>query len=144
MSTKKIFTPEEIKILEKNPYTHHATTHRIVFTAEGKQRILDIYSEGKPMRVVLREMGYDPDIIGEGRFKSIIKHIRDEASSKTGIHEGYVRSIRKGPMSPEEVASLSPTRGSIASLRNEVAYLRAEVEFLKKLSQRVISGKRDN
>ena len=58
-----------------------------------------------------------------------------------GIHEGYIRTAKKR-LSKEDIDQLEPSPSSYAKLKNEVIYLREEVELLKKISQRVITGKR--
>ena len=44
--------------------------------------------------------------------------------------------------SKEEIEQLDASAESYAKLKNEVIYLREEVKLLKKLSQKVILGKR--
>ena len=83
------FSPEELKILNKNPYTIKATSKRIMFTLEGKNRILALYAEGKAISQILREMGYDPDMLGHHRTKGIIAKLKQQADSKYGLHNGY-------------------------------------------------------
>ena len=85
--------------------------------------------------------GDDFDLLGEERMKNMIRGIRREAESASGLHEGYARTGRKR-MSKEEIEELECDPASYAKLKNEVVYLRQEVEFLKKISQQVISGKR--
>ena len=70
------FSPEEVKILNKNPYTLKATSKRIMFTLEGKKKILALYEEGKAITQILREMGYDPDMLGHHRTKGYQRHHR--------------------------------------------------------------------
>ena len=143
------FSPEEVKILNKNPYTLKATSKRIMFTLEGKKKILALYEEGKAITQILREMGYDPDMLGHHRTKGIIAKLKEQADSKYGLHNGYARRTPKGyarrtpkRMTAEQIAELQENPESYAKLKNEVIYLREEVEFLKKVSQQVISGKR--
>ena len=135
------FSPEEVKILNKNPYTLKATSKRIMFTLEGKKKILALYEEGKAITQILREMGYDPDMLGHHRTKGIIGKLKEQADSKYGLHNGYARRTPKR-MTAEQIAELQENPESYAKLKNEVIYLREEVEFLKKVSQQVISGKR--
>ena len=135
------FSPEEVKILNKNPYTLKATSKRIMFTLEGKKKILALYEEGKAITQILREMGYDPDMLGHHRTKGIIAKLKEQADSKYGLHNGYARRTPKR-MTAEQIAELQENPESYAKLKNEVIYLREEVEFLKKVSQQVISEKR--
>ncbi len=142
MRTKKKFTEEEILTLRQNPHTLSVTENRLSFTLEAKKKILESYGTGKSMRQVLRELGYEPEVLGDARIKSIRHNLQDEAKSETGIHQGYARPINRKRLSPEEIEKLGADAASVIRLKNEVVYLRAEVEFLKKISQQVISGKR--
>ena len=142
MGVKKRFTPEEVRQLSENPYTLSVTESRISFTLEAKKKILELYGSGKSLRQTLTEMGYDVDVLGHGRMKSIIKNIQAEAESEEGLHQGYKREVKRKQLSTEELSNLGVDEVSMIKLRNEVVYLRAEVEFLKKISQEAISGKR--
>jgi hypothetical protein len=142
MGVKKRFTPEEVRQLSENPYTLSVTESRISFTLEAKKKILELYGSGKSLRQTLTEMGYDVDVLGHGRMKSIIKNIQAEAESEEGLHQGYKREAKRKQLSTEELSNLGVDEVSVIKLRNEVVYLRAEVEFLKKISQEAISGKR--
>ena len=142
MGVKKRFTPEEVRQLSENPYTLSVTESRISFTLEAKKKILELHGSGKSLRQTLTEMGYDVDVLGHGRMKSIIKNIQSEAESEEGLHQGYKREVKRKQLSTEELSNLGVDEVSVIKLRNEVVYLRAEVEFLKKISQEAISGKR--
>ena len=137
----KEFSSAEQKILNKNQYTLKATSKQLKFNLEGKEKILALYAEGKSISQILREMGYDPDMLGVHRTKCIIRQLKEEADSKNGLHNGYARRAPKG-MTAEQIAELQANPESYAKLKNEVIYLREEVEFLKKISQQVILGKR--
>ena len=142
MGTSKKFTEAEIQTLAKNPHTLSVSENRISFTLEAKRTILEQYGAGKSMRQVVKDLGYNPDVLGKGRLKSIAKNIQSESESEHGLHEGYMRTAKRKRLSTEEINELETGEASIIKLKNEVVYLRAEVEFLKKISQQVISGKR--
>lgn len=142
MGTSKKFTKAEIQTLAKNPHTLSVTENRISFTLEAKRTILEQYGAGKSMRQVVKDLGYDPGVLGKGRLKSIAKNIHRESESERGLHQGYMRTAKRKRLSTEEINGLETDEASIIKLKNEVVYLRAEVEFLKKISQQAISGKR--
>ena len=135
------FTPEEIKILEANPYTRRVSASGLSITMEAKQRVLELYETGMCSRQIVEALGYDYEILGGQRMKNIVRNTRKEAASPRGLHEGYSRTavVR---MDKEEIEQLDNSAASYARLKNEVIYLREEVKFLKKLSQEVIQGKR--
>ncbi len=141
MSVKKKFTPEEIQELNNNPYTLCVTEARISLTLEGKKKLLELFNEGKSSRLALKEMGYNPEILGKHRITSILRKVREENTSEAGLHQGYIRRAKKEPLTAEELANLGTDERSTEQLKNEVAYLRAEVEFLKKISQKIIAEK---
>ena len=109
------FSPEELKILNKNPYTLKATSKRIMFTLEGKKKILALYEEGKAITQILREMGYDPDMSGHHRTKGIIAKLKEQADSKYGLHNGYARRTPKR-MTAEQIAELQENPESYVKL----------------------------
>ncbi len=142
MGVKKRFTQEEVEQLSRNPYTLSVTESRISFTVEAKKKILEMYGSGKSLRQTMIELGYDVEVLGPGRLKSIIKNIQAEAESEEGLHQGYKRQAKRKQLSTDELEALGTDEGSVIKLKNEVVYLRAEVEFLKKISQEAILGKR--
>lgn len=142
MGVKKKFTEREIRALQANPYTLSVTENRISFTVDAKKKLLEMYGVGKSMRQSVIELGYDPEVLGHGRLKSIIKNIQAEAESENGLHQGYVRQAKRKQLSTEELNALGTDDASVIKLKNEVVYLRAEVEFLKKISQAAILEKR--
>ena len=137
----KCFTPEEIKILEANPYTRRVSASGLSITMEAKQRVLELYETGLTSRQIVEALGYDYEILGGQRMKNIVRNTRKEAASPCGLHEGYSR-VPAARMDKEEIEQLDNSAMSYARLKNEVIYLREEVRFLKKLSQEVIQGKR--
>ena len=135
------FTPEEIKVLEANPYTRRVSASGLSITMEAKQRVLELYETGMTSRQIVEALGYDYEILGGQRMKNIVRNTRKEAASACGLHESYSRTTA-ARMDKEEIEQLDNSAVSYARLKNEVIYLREEVKFLKKLSQEVIQGKR--
>ena len=135
------FTDDDIQELSKNPYTLSVTGNRLSVTLAAKEKILELFNEGRSRRQIMAELGYDPDLLGDDRVKNIIRSTRRESESAQGLHEGYSRAAKKH-LDKEEIEQLDESASSYAKLKNEVIYLRQEVEFLKKISQQVISGKR--
>ena len=131
MKKNQGFTDEEIYILQSNPYTFNVSRKRFALTLAGKELVLQI----------MEKLGYDPEMLGIQRAKNLVRYTRREAETELGLHEGYPRRAQKR-LSEEELEKLVCNPVSYAKLKNEVIYLRKEVEFLKKISQRVISGKR--
>lgn len=140
MSKPSEFTPEEIAILKENPYTFRITKYRLSLTAEAKEKIVELSSAGSTYRQIVEELGYDPQMLGLGRAKDMVRDILRDVKEGKAIHEGYLRTVEKR-MSTAALEKLDCDPASYRKLKNEVIYLRKEVEFLKKISQQVLSGK---
>lgn len=138
---RQVFTDEVVNELSENPYTLNVNNNRLSLTLKAKEKILEMREGGMSPRQIMRELGYNPDVLGKWRVKDIVRHVESEANSPYGIHEGYIRTAKKR-LSKDEIDQLDNSRTSYAMLKNEVIYLREEVEFLKKISQQVITGKR--
>ncbi|MCH3949630.1 MAG: transposase [Acidaminococcus sp.] len=126
---RKYFTEEEIELLRKNPYTFQVNSRQIFFTAAFKKAFMQLYNSGRSAVEAVRELGYDPAILGNGRINSIRKNTISQLTTTGNLHEGP-HNLNK------ETSSLKLPAGSssdeIARLKQEVAFLRAEIEFIKK------------
>ena len=136
------FTTPEIAILIKNPNTFHVTEKNLSLTLKAKQRIVEMVEKHYSYTKIMQELGYDLDIIGETRARSLVWHAKRENLSEQGLHEGYNRT-KKRRLSDEDLMNLSNNPESFGRLINELSYLRQEVEFLKKISQVKNTKKRD-
>ena len=112
-----------------------------VHTKEAKEKILELADQEKAISQIMRELGYDPKMLGHNRTKNLIRQLRIEAETSAGLHNGYKKRAPKR-MTNAEILELEQNPESYAKLKTEVIYLREEVEFLKKVSQQAISGKR--
>ena len=99
----KGFTPEEILALRSNPYTYTVTEKTISFTREFKERMWEGMQNGRPKRDLIIELGYDPDVLGPSRIEGIAYHIKEEANSPEGFHEGKRISKVAARMTEEEL-----------------------------------------
>ena len=138
---RKVFTQEQLQSLNANPYTLNATPNRFMLTKEAKEKILAMAEGGMSIAHIIRELGYDPDVLGRHRIKGLVGKIRMEAESPQGVRGGYARRTTKR-LTAGQITELEENPESYAKLKREVVYLREEVEFLKKVSQQAISGKR--
>ena len=138
---RKVFTQEQLQSLNANPYTLNATPTRFMLTKEAKEKILAMAEGGMSIAHIIRELGYDPDVLGRHRIKGLVGRIRMEAESPQGVRGGYARRTTKR-LTAGQIAELEENPKSYAKLKREAVYLREEVEFLKKVSQQAISGKR--
>lgn len=126
---KKPLTAEEIAELRSSPYVASISSGRICFTPEFKKIIYDGLLSEKTVRIILKEHGIDPDVLGEQRIIGIAAHLRKNAARDEGFEDLRKNNKRKPPKRTRE--QTLATR--IEQLEHELAYTRQEVEFLKKV-----------
>ena len=129
----KTFTPEEVRALRENPYTLKVTDKTIAFTRAFKEQFWEGLQQGKSKLELLKEMGYDPELLGSSRVEGIAYHVRKEAEHPEGFHEG--RRTHTPYALSADAASELPQAQALRHLQAEVSYLRQEIEFLKKVMQ---------
>ena len=88
MSTKKQFTPEEIRHLRANPYTRCVTADTISYTLAFKEAFWALSLQGYTGPAAFRKLGYNTEVLGFERIHNTTKHIRREAKSLEGLREG--------------------------------------------------------
>lgn len=142
MGHRKQFTDEEMATLRGNPYTYKVTRCQLHFTAEFKKIIWDEYGKGKLPRDILKEHGYDPEMLGTKRVEGIqyciCKIGRDGGEFHTGTR--ISPAAQTGEASGNEVSS---PLDEMKQLRSKVEYLSQEVDFLKKLFSAKTSAKQE-
>ena len=73
--SKKVFSREEIASLAANPYTHRVSDRQISFTKEFKEKFWQEYNAGKTPAEIVKECGYEVDVLGLRRIEGIRGHI---------------------------------------------------------------------
>lgn len=128
--TPKRFTEEQIRVLRKNPNTTYVSDSVIKFTQEFKIKLVEAINQGVPVRRFIQEAGYDYEMLGDDRVKTLASRLRKEAREGNTIHAGYKERKRhpdladyKG-MAPEE---------AMHHMQNEILYLHQELDFIKKI-----------
>ena len=134
--SKRVFTDHQIAEFSENPYTYQVTTGQILFTKEFKELFWEEYMEGVLPRTILKQCGYDIDVLGNNRISCIGQSIRKEASLGRGFRDGKRPSYR-----PKSIANVPDEASEIKQLQNEVEYLKQEMEFLKKTILARTTGK---
>ena len=125
--SKNCFTKEEIAQLSANIHVRRVSEKSIQFTPEFTRRFYMELTGGKSARDILREVGIDPDVLGETRIRGYAYHTKQKASRETGFMDG--RKLNQRRPKKETVSEAD----RITQLEHELAYTRQEVEFLKKL-----------
>ena len=129
MRNWKTFTPAELKILCANPYVKSATAKMIRFTVAFKEEFWRQYDEEhKSPQMIVRDMGFDVEMLGEKRVNGILTHIREQAQSGDEFRD--VRKVPEGEVSAEE-KQLPPSK-ALLKMQHKLAYLEQEMEFIKK------------
>ena len=85
------FTDDDIQELSKNPYTLSVTGNRLSVTLAAKEKILELFNEGRSRRQIMAELGYDPDLLGDDRVK-ISFAVQD---GKRSLRKDCMRGIRE-------------------------------------------------
>ena len=125
--SKTHFTQEQIAQMSANPYTYQVTTNNLLFTKEFKELFWKEYCRGSSPREILRQCGYDTDLLGGGRISGIGQIIKKEAAIGNGFHDG------KRPSDPFKAPKdITCDAATIRKMQDELEYLRPEMDFLKK------------
>lgn len=134
MSTKKVFSPEEIAALRANPYTERVTAEQISFTLAFKKEFWRLSIEGCTGNIAFRKLGYAPEVLGFERVHNITKRIRRAAKTPEGLKGKATSRMRvsKEHFNSAQLEKMS-RRESEQRLQNEIVYLQQQMAFLKKL-----------
>jgi hypothetical protein len=130
----KFFTPDEVITLRNNPYTLKVTQQTISFTLAFKEAFWKGYQEGRTPHQLLQELGYDPYVLGRSRVDGIGKHIKNEANSEYGLHQGPIPRSRR-TLQETDMKGLTQNQ-AMKQMQREIIYLQQEIEFIKKIITR--------
>ncbi len=133
---ERVYSEEQIKILEQNPYTHSVTPYTLVLTLEFKQFFMSKVNEpGMTCPKILRAAGYDTTFLKRSYFDSLRKKILTEAASPEGLkpprglsQTEKIRAFAKKDLERQKAST------SIRELQDRVVHLEQQIEFLKKIS----------
>lgn len=130
----KRFTPEEMEILQKNPYVVSVTPIQITYSLAFRKFVMEQYNQGLRSTEIFRRAGFDPEMLGKGRIYAALQTIRKESLSPQGLHEphGKSREERLAASAKEDLAK-KRTKTAIRELQDRVNHLEQQVEFLKKM-----------
>lgn len=130
------FSEEQIKELSANPFTRSVTSCRISFTLEFKNLFLAHYEEGMLVRDIFKSLGYDPNVLGDGRMFSFCNHTLKQVEAGIPLTELSTTRKSSSVTKPDFVDyNTLPAQQSVAAMQRELTYLRQQVDFLKKISQ---------
>lgn len=130
MSTK-LFTNEEIKILNENPYVKKVTSKGITYTSEFKQIYIDEHNKGNLPKDIFEKYGFDIDIIGFWRIHSADKRWRKSYDLQGFIGLSDKRKNNFGRKSEKELS----IEEKYERLKIQNQLLKAELELIKKIEK---------
>ncbi len=130
MSTKKLFTAEEMEQLKQNPYTWKLTPNRIVYTRAFSEAFWELSVQGYSGTEAFRKLGYDPNIIGSERIHNTTKRIRRQGNSPEGIRKKPTQWMRtsKKQFRAADLEKMSHKEAA-KRMQKEIVYLQQQVEF---------------
>ena len=120
--SKRIFTPEEIAIIAKNPNVTRVSERSITYSKKFKDHTLQRYHEGIPVSVVFSEAGFDILLIGRKTPQWSLSRWKRIDTNKAVKKRGRPKKIVDATDSDK-----------IKRLEIENAYLKAENDFLIRL-----------
>ena len=130
MSTKKQFTPEEIRHLRANPYTRCVTAVQFLFPLAFNVAVRALLLPWDTGPGALRNPGYNTEVLGFERVHNTTKRIRREAKSLEGLREGTRGGVR---LQKETTSADSPSVEAARRMRREILCLQQQMAFLKKV-----------
>ena len=134
MSTKKKFTPEEIKHLRANPYTLRVTEDTISYTLAFKEAFWELSLQGYTGTAAFRKLGYNTQVLGFERIHNTTKRIRQAGKSMEGFRESNLRGMRIKSDWKERTDFAGGESGEAAKrMQREIVCLQQQMAFLKKV-----------
>ena len=126
---KRTSIPRElVKKLNENPNVKKATEWSVTFTEEFKKHAYDEYSNGKRMKQIFTEAGFDVEDLGDHRIQNFRNKLVENAARENGFEDGRKSNSRKEAQSTE-----AQMAKRIRELEHRNAYLEQENDFLKKI-----------
>lgn len=133
MSTKKKFTPEEIRHLRANPYTLKVSEETISYTLAFKEAFWALSLQGYTGMAAFRKLGYNTQVLGFERIHNTTKRIRKEARSLKGLHETARGGVRlSGREDGQTGAAAASSDETARRMQREIVCLQQQMAFLKK------------
>lgn len=130
---QKLFTPEEIRLLESNPYTAKVSETQIKFTDDFRDDFWRLYLTEMPVKEIFTTLGYNPDVLGIKRTDGFVYNLRKKFLTDEQRNNSLARSsVTKRPPANINYADMK-SADAIRAMQTELQYLRQEVDFLKKL-----------
>ena len=130
---KRLFTQEEITLLEKNIYNYKVNESMIKFTDDFRDDFWRLYLTDMSVKEIFRTLGYDPELLGTKRIDGFVYNLRKERLTDEQRLNSISRTSKvRRPPSDTKYSDMK-SKEAIKAMEIELAYLRQEIDFLKKL-----------
>lgn len=126
--SKLTFTPEQINVLEANPYVKNVTEKSITYSDEFKRHFVSESLDSKTAKQIFSEAGFDLEMIGESRIKAFAKKWRKRYRDSGVL---ALKDTRKNRSGRPRKTELTPQQ-QIEKLQAKISLLEQENELLKK------------
>ena len=126
--SNKLFTKEEIEILKANKYVKNVTEKGITYTDDFRKDYINLITNGNTKRQAFKELGFNPEILGETRIQSFYGRMKYNLKYNKSIND--TRTINSGRR--KNINNLSE-KEQLEYLKQENLMLKAENELLKKM-----------
>ena len=122
MAKWNCFTKEEIRILSQSLWVKTVTPKLIRYTDDFKEEVLRQQKLGKSCRNIVENLGFDYNILGEGRITGIRATCREYALKK-----------QLGKENPEiPTVEGSTTNAQLKRMQHKINFMEQQIEFIKK------------
>ena len=127
--SKKCFTDKEIKLLMKNEYVKCVSEKSITYQDSFKELVVIKTTDGKPVREIFEDAGFDIEMIGFKRAEAAASRWRSayKKSGLTGLKD--TRKTNSGRTLNKELTVDERNK----KLEARIKLLEAENELLKKV-----------
>lgn len=109
----KKFTPEQMDLLAANPFTLP-----YLHTLEFKNLFLARYETGEGAREIFQSLGYDTELLGDGRIYSFAYRLSRQADAGELLSEAHPATKRDKP--PCVDYNTMPAQQSVAAMQCEI------------------------
>ena len=96
------FTEEEQELLRKNPYVVKVSQTTITYSEQFKQQFFIAYQHGEPPSKILRDMGFNPNMV-DNEKDSLIRRVKEYSIREKGFEDA--RGENFGRPSTKELTS---------------------------------------
>jgi len=125
----RVTLPKEyVQKLNEHRYVENATEWTVTFTEEFKRKAYEEYTNGKSIRTIFTEAGFDVKILGTYRLQNFRNALVNKADEEAGFADKRKDRSLQAPLSTE-----AQMMKRIRELEHRNAYLEQELEFVKKI-----------